>query len=66
MEENWDVCKTHIDCIIGVTAPVIADGVTSDEFDAPMSGTRRLSGLLDKGEHHGRSSETQRGQARER
>ena len=38
MEENWDVCKAHLDCIIGVTAPVIADRVTSDEFHAPGVG----------------------------
>jgi hypothetical protein len=38
MEENLDVCKTHIDCIIDVTAPVIADGVTSDEFHSPDVG----------------------------
>ena len=66
MEENVDVCQAHIDCIIDVTSPVIADGVTSDEFHAPDLGTRRLSRLLDKGEHHGRSRETQRGRARER
>ena len=24
MEENWDVCKAHMDCIIGVIAAVIA------------------------------------------
>jgi len=32
MEENWDVCKAHIDCIIGITRSVIADGefYTSD------------------------------------
>jgi hypothetical protein len=36
MEENLDVCKTHIDCIID--APVIADGVTSDEFHSPDVG----------------------------
>jgi AcrR family transcriptional regulator len=32
MEENWDVCRAHIDCIIGVTAGLIADGVASGEF----------------------------------
>jgi hypothetical protein len=34
MEENLD----HIECIIDVTAPVIADGVTSDEFHSPDVG----------------------------
>ena len=29
MEENWDVCQKHIDCLIGVTAEVIGDGVAS-------------------------------------
>ena len=38
MEENVDVCKAHIDSIIDVTAPVIAEGVTSDEFHAPVLG----------------------------
>ena len=32
MEENWDVCQKHIDCLIGVTAEVIGDGVASGEF----------------------------------
>ena len=25
MEENWDVCKSHIECIIGIIAAVISD-----------------------------------------
>ena len=32
MEENWDVCKSHIECIIGIIAAVISDGVASGEF----------------------------------
>ena len=38
MEENWDVCRTHIERITGVIARVIADGVASDEFHAPDVG----------------------------
>ena len=34
MEENWDVCKTHIDKIIAVTARVVGDGIRSGEFRA--------------------------------
>ena len=34
MEENWDVCKTHMEFIIGAVAAVIADGVAAGEFDA--------------------------------
>ena len=32
MEEDWDVCKAHMECIIGTIAAVIADGVASGEF----------------------------------
>jgi AcrR family transcriptional regulator len=35
MEENWDVCRTHIDCITEVIAKVIADGVATGEFQTP-------------------------------
>jgi AcrR family transcriptional regulator len=38
MRENWDVCKARIDCIIGIAAAVIADGVASSEFHAPDVG----------------------------
>jgi Tetracyclin repressor-like, C-terminal domain len=38
MQENWDVCKARIDCIIGIAAAVIVDGVASSEFDAPEVG----------------------------
>jgi AcrR family transcriptional regulator len=33
MEENWDVCRTHVECITGVIAKVIADGVAAGEFE---------------------------------
>jgi AcrR family transcriptional regulator len=32
MEENWDVCLAHVECIIGFIAGMIADGVASGEF----------------------------------
>src|SRR5262245_35092682 len=32
MEENWDVCRAHMEFIIGLMANVIASGVASDEF----------------------------------
>ena len=38
MEENWVVCQKHIDCLIGVTADMIGDGVASGEFHAPDIG----------------------------
>ncbi len=34
MEENWEVCRTHIECIVGFIAAVISDGVASGEFRA--------------------------------
>jgi AcrR family transcriptional regulator len=42
MEENWDVCQQHIDCLIGVTAEVIGDGVASGEFYTPDIGGAAL------------------------
>ena len=42
MEENWDVCQKHIDCLIGVTAEVIGDGVASGEFHTPDIGGTAL------------------------
>ena len=42
MEENWDVCRKHIDCLIGVTAEVIGDGVASGEFYTPDIGGAAL------------------------
>src|SRR5215470_16346870 len=35
MEEDWDVCVAHIECITGVIGEVIAQGVASGEFEAP-------------------------------
>jgi AcrR family transcriptional regulator len=32
MEEDWDVCRMHMECIIATIAVVIADGVASGEF----------------------------------
>jgi AcrR family transcriptional regulator len=32
MEENWDVCRPHIECITGVIEKVIADGIAEGEF----------------------------------
>src|SRR5882762_3789036 len=32
MEENWEVCRLHMECITGTIATVIADGVASGEF----------------------------------
>ena len=42
MEENWDVCQKHIDCLIGVMAEVIGDGVASGEFYTPDIGGAAL------------------------
>ncbi len=38
MEENWDVCRTHVDCITGVVANVIADGIATGEFPVSDAG----------------------------
>jgi AcrR family transcriptional regulator len=32
MEEDWDVCRMHMETIIGTIGTVIADGVASGEF----------------------------------
>jgi AcrR family transcriptional regulator len=32
MEENWEVCRMHMECITATIAAVIADGVASGEF----------------------------------
>jgi AcrR family transcriptional regulator len=42
MEENWEVCKAHMECITGAIAAVIADGVASGEFHAPDVGLAAL------------------------
>src|SRR3974390_969734 len=33
MEEDWEVCRAHMECVIGAIARVVADGVASGEFD---------------------------------
>jgi AcrR family transcriptional regulator len=38
MEENWDVCKVHMQGIIGEIAKVIASGVASGEFNVADPG----------------------------
>ncbi|MBK3665249.1 TetR family transcriptional regulator [Bradyrhizobium diazoefficiens] len=35
MQEDWDVCVTHMECIAGVVGQVIAQGAASGEFEAP-------------------------------
>ncbi|MBR0717899.1 TetR/AcrR family transcriptional regulator [Bradyrhizobium liaoningense] len=35
MEEDWDVCVAHIECIAAIIGQVIAQGVASGEFEAP-------------------------------
>jgi AcrR family transcriptional regulator len=35
MEEDWDVCVAHIECITGIIGEVLAQGVASGEFEAP-------------------------------
>ena len=38
MEENWDVCKAHMECITGAIATVIANGMASGEFHVADAG----------------------------
>jgi AcrR family transcriptional regulator len=45
MEENWEVCRAHIDCMVGMTAAVIADGVASGEFHTSDVGVAALCTL---------------------
>jgi AcrR family transcriptional regulator len=35
MEESWDVCLAHMECITGLIGQVVADGAASGEFQAP-------------------------------
>jgi AcrR family transcriptional regulator len=35
MEENWDVCETHMQRIKGSIGAIVADGVATGEFHAP-------------------------------
>ncbi|MGB8894786.1 MAG: TetR family transcriptional regulator [Pseudolabrys sp.] len=42
MEENWDVCKAHMQGITGEIAAVIASGAASGEFRVPDVGTAAM------------------------
>jgi AcrR family transcriptional regulator len=42
MEENWDVCKAHMQGITGDIADVIASGVASGEFHVPDVGAASM------------------------
>jgi AcrR family transcriptional regulator len=35
MEEDWQVCDTHIECVTGLIGQVIGQGVASGEFEVP-------------------------------
>lgn len=35
MQEDWDVCVAHMECIAGVIGQVIAQGAASGEFETP-------------------------------
>ncbi|WP_426610841.1 TetR/AcrR family transcriptional regulator [Bradyrhizobium sp. McL0616] len=35
MQEDWDVCVAHMECIAGVMGQMIAQGTASGEFEAP-------------------------------
>ena len=35
MQEDWDVCVNHMECIAGVIGQMITQGVASGEFEAP-------------------------------
>src|SRR6266481_3227216 len=35
MQEDWDVCIAHMECIASTLGQVIAQGAASGEFDAP-------------------------------
>jgi AcrR family transcriptional regulator len=35
MQEDWDVCVAHMECIASVIGEVIAQGAASGDFDAP-------------------------------
>lgn len=45
MEENWEVCQLHVECLIGVTSVVIGDGIASGEFRAADVQVAALSTL---------------------
>ncbi|MBR0975393.1 MULTISPECIES: TetR/AcrR family transcriptional regulator [Bradyrhizobium] len=35
MQEDWDVCVAHMECIAGMIGQMIAQGVASGEFEVP-------------------------------
>ena len=35
MEEDWDVCVAHMECVAGMIGQMIAQGIASGEFEAP-------------------------------
>ena len=35
MQEDWDVCVAHMECIASIIGQMIAQGVASGEFEAP-------------------------------
>jgi len=35
MQEDWDVCGTHIECVAGMMGQMIAQGAACGEFEAP-------------------------------
>lgn len=35
MQEDWDVCVNHMECIAGMVGQMIAQGVASGEFETP-------------------------------
>ena len=35
MQEDWEVCVTHMECIAGVIGQMIAQGAASGEFEVP-------------------------------
>ncbi|GLR88806.1 TetR/AcrR family transcriptional regulator [Bradyrhizobium iriomotense] len=35
MQEDWDVCVAHMECIAAIIGQMIAQGVASGEFEAP-------------------------------
>ena len=35
MQEDWDVCVAHMECIASIIGQMVAQGVASGEFEAP-------------------------------
>jgi AcrR family transcriptional regulator len=42
MEEDWDVCVAHIECVTGMIAEVLAQGAATGEFEVPDLPTAAL------------------------